>query len=168
MSESRGTCTRLRCVRKPDASPPRMWRRREEGSKTCPFTFTTAEKGEGNSLELFLAAQEASQSCSHPRSPPVLQYSGGVAVLHLPGDEHREEKRLLQTGGEQNPLGAAQAIHVPPPRGVRSLRLSVVSGVLSAQQAAVRGKLGAFKVLCRGKRGGAYWHPSIKKGHLHV
>lgn len=128
-----------------------MWRRREEGSKTCPFKFATAENQEGNSLEtFFLAVQEASQSCSHPRSPPILQYSGGAAVLPLPGDEHRKEKRLLQTGGEQNPLGAAQEIHVPPPRGVRSLRLSVVSGVLPAQQAAARGELGVFNVLCRG------------------
>lgn len=30
-----------------------MWRRREEGPKTCPFTLATAENGEGNSLEPF-------------------------------------------------------------------------------------------------------------------
>ena len=127
-----------------------MWRRREEGPKTCPFTLATAENGEGKSLEPFLPAQEASLSHSHLGSPPIRQYSGGVAVPHPLGDEHRKEKRLLQTGGEQNPLGAAQEIHIPPPGGVWSLRLGVVSGVLPAPQAAARGELGVFKASRRG------------------
>uniref|UniRef100_A0A8U7N1L8 mitogen-activated protein kinase n=1 Tax=Corvus moneduloides TaxID=1196302 RepID=A0A8U7N1L8_CORMO len=107
-----------------------MWRRREEGPKTCPFTLATAENREGNLLEPFLPAQEASLSRSHPRSPPVLHYSGGVAVPHPSCDEHRKEKRLLQTGGEQHALGAAKEIHIPPPAGVRGLRLGVVIGLL--------------------------------------
>lgn len=127
-----------------------MWRRREEGPKTCPFTFATAENREGNLLEPFSPAQEASLSRSQPRSPPVLHYSGGVAVPHPSGDEHRKEKRLLQTGGEQHALGAAQEIRIPPPAGVRGLRLGVVSGVLLAPPAAARGGLGVFEVPCRG------------------
>lgn len=166
--ESRGTWTRPRRVGKPDASPPPMWRRREEGPKTCPFTLATAENREGNSLEPFAAAQAASLSLSHPRSPPALQYSGGVAVPLPPGDEHRKEKRLLQTGGEQNPLGAAQEIHVPPPRGVGSLRLRLVSGVLPARHGASWGCLKCCAGVCGGERGGACQHPSIRKGHLHV
>jgi len=133
-----------------------MWRRREEGPKTCPFTLATAENGAGDSLEPIPPAQEAALSLSHPRSPPILQYSGGVAVPHPPGDEHREEKRLLQTGGEQNPLGAAQEIHVPPPGGLRGLRLSVVSGVLPA---AGRGELGVFEVSRRGEMRRCLWAP---------
>lgn len=125
---SRNTCTRPRRVWKPDASSQPMWRRREEGRKTCPFTLTTAEHGEGNSLESFIPAPKALVSLSHPRSLAVFQYSGGVAVPHPPGDEHRKETRLLQTGTQQNRLGAAQEIHVPAPGGVRGLRLRLVSG----------------------------------------
>lgn len=126
-AEPRGTCTAPRRVRKPDASPLPMWRRREEGPKTCPFTLATAENREGNLLEPFSAAQEASLPRSHPRSPPVLHYSGGVAVPHPSGDEHRKEKRLLQTGGEQHALGAAQEIRIPAPAGLRGLRLRLFS-----------------------------------------
>lgn len=77
--EPRGTCTAPRRVRKPDASPLPMWRRREEGPKTCPFTLSAAENTEGNVLEPFPPAQEASLSRSHPRSPPVtpLLWGGG-------------------------------------------------------------------------------------------
>lgn len=97
-------------------------------------------------------------SLSHPRSLAVFQYSGGVAVPHPPGDEHRKETRLLQTGTQQNRLGAAQEIHVPPPGGVRGLRLRLVSG---EQRGARRG---CSEHPSGGERGGAERHPSITKG----
>lgn len=97
-------------------------------------------------------------SLSHPRSLAVFQYSGGVAVPHPPGDEHRKETRLLQTGTQQNHLGAAQEIHVPPPGGVRGLRLRLVSG---EQRGARRG---CSEHPSGGERGGAERHPSITKG----
>lgn len=73
-------------------------------------------------------SQQCRASRSHPRGTTRRWDSGWVAVPQPPGDEHRKEKRLLQTGAEQNRLGAAQEVHLPAPRGLWGLRFCLVSG----------------------------------------
>lgn len=122
----RNTCTRLRRVWKPDASSPPCGGGGRRAVRHVPSRSQQlkAEKATRYS------PQQSRASWSHPRGI----HPGWVAVPQPPGDELHKEKRLLQTGAEQNHLGAAQEVHLPAPRGLWGLRFRLVSGTLGEQQ----------------------------------